>query len=261
MQAEIAIIGGSGLYDAELIEDTKQAKAYTPFGKTSDFITIGNFKGRKVAFLPRHGKGHTIPPHKINCRANIWALKELGVTRILAVNSCGSLQEKFKAGDIVIIDQFVDRTKNRPSTFYEEGKICHITVADPFCEELRKPLIEEGRKLKIPIHETGTYVCVEGPRFSTRAESKLFKQWGIDVVGMTLLPDCILAREAQICYASVALVTDYDVWAEKPVVYDEILQTMKKNVDKAKKLIFAAIPKIPFERKCFCKDALKNALI
>lgn len=258
-QAEIAIIGGSGLYDTAdtAVDDIKEIKVYTPYGRPSE-ITIGCYKDRKIAFLPRHGKGHQYPAHLVNYRANIWALKQLGVQRIFASNSCGSLQQNLKPGELVIIDQFIDCSR-RAATFYEGGKICHISTADPFCEELRKLLIETSKKLKLPIHEKGTYICVEGPRFSTRAESRLFRQWGADVIGMTLVPECVLAREAQICYASIALVTDYDVWAEKPVDFQEIVDTMAKNIDKTKKLVFSAIEKMP-ERSCECAHALDNAV-
>ncbi|MEM3382089.1 MAG: S-methyl-5'-thioadenosine phosphorylase [Candidatus Bathyarchaeia archaeon] len=259
--AEIAIIGGSGLYDQELLEDSKEIKVYTPYGRTSDLITIGNYMGRNVAFLPRHGRGHQIPPHAINYRANIWALRSLGVKRILSSNACGSLQERYKPGDILVLNQFIDRTKLRPSTFYDGGKVCHISSADPFCPELGRLLVQEGLSLGLSIHDGGTYVCIEGPRFSTRAESNLFRQWGADVVGMTVFPECVLAREAEICYGSIALVTDYDVWAAKPVSVDEVVRVMKANVDKAKKLFAAVIPKIPDRAECGCWSALKEALI
>ncbi|MCW3975033.1 MAG: S-methyl-5'-thioadenosine phosphorylase [Candidatus Bathyarchaeota archaeon] len=260
-KAEIAIIGGSGLYEQEMLENAEEIKVYTPFGRTSDMITIGKYYGKMVAFLPRHAKGHQIPPHKINFRANIWALKELGVKRILSSNACGSLQEKHSPGDILVIDQFIDRTKSRSSTFFDGGQICHISAADPFCPELGNLLINKGKDLGIKLFEGGNYVCIEGPRFSTRAESRLFRRWEADVVGMTVFPECVLAREAEICYSSIALVTDYDVWAEKPVSVDEIISTMKKNVDKAKTLFSAVIPEIPSDANCKCWNALKDALI
>jgi 5'-methylthioadenosine phosphorylase len=260
-KAEIAIIGGSGLYEQEMLEEVEEIKVYTPYGRTSDLITIGKYYGKKVAFLPRHAKGHQIPPHKINFRANIWALRELGVKRILSSNACGSLQEKHSPGDILVIDQFIDRTKNRASTFYDGGQVCHISVADPFCPELRKLLIKKGKNLGIRLFNGGTYICIEGPRFSTRSESRLFRQWGADVVGMTVFPECVLAREAEICYGSIALVTDYDVWAEQPVSVNEIISTMKKNVDKAKKLFSAVILEIPTNANCECWNSLNDALI
>jgi 5'-methylthioadenosine phosphorylase len=258
---DVAIIGGSGLYDQDLLEDPREVKVHTPYGRTSDLITLGNYEGRKIAFLPRHGRGHQIPPHNVNYRANIWALKELGVKRILSSNACGSLSEKHKPGDILVLDQFIDRTKSRSGTFYEGGQVCHISVADPFCPELGRLLVEEGRSLGIPVHGGGVYICIEGPRFSTKAESNLYKRWGADVVGMTIFPECVLARETEICYGSIALVTDYDVWAEKPVSVDVILDVMRANVNKAKQLFGSVIPKIPEKPACNCWSALSNALL
>jgi len=259
--AEVAIIGGSGLYDPDVLEEPNEIKVHTPYGRTSDLITLGSYMGKKVAFIPRHGKEHQIPPHNVNYRANIWALKQLGVRRILASNACGSLSEKHKPGDILVLGQFIDRTKSRPSTFYESGQVCHISVADPFCPELGSLLFNQGTSLGIHIRQGGTYVCIEGPRFSTRAESKLFRKWEADVVGMTIFPECVLAREVEICYGSIALVTDYDVWAEKPVSADEIITVIKANVDKAKRLFGKVIPLIPEKSGCDCGNALANAIL
>ncbi len=258
---EIGIIGGSGIYDPAILEDVKETKVYTPFGQTSSLISVGHYGDRKVAFIPRHGPRHQIPPHKIPFRANMWALKELGVKRIIAPSAVGSLREDYKPGELVLIDQFIDRTSGRADTFYEGGQVCHVSAADPFCPELCGVLLKAARKLKIPVHGKGTYVCIQGPRFSTRAESKLFRSWGADVVGMTLYPEAILAREAEICYASVSMVTDYDVWADKPVSTSEILATMSSNVDSFKRLIAEVIPQIPKERKCPCGEALKDAMV
>jgi len=259
--AEIAIIGGSGLYDQDLLEDVHDLKVRTPYGRTSDVLKIGQYLERKIVFLPRHGRGHQLPAHNVNYRANIWALKELGVKRILSSNACGSLSEKHKPGDILVLDQFIDRTKLRPSTFYEGGQVCHISAADPFCPELNSLLVNEGQSQQIPIKLGGTYVCIEGPRFSTRAESRMFRQWGADVVGMTVYPECVLAREMEICYGSLALVTDYDVWADKPVSVDEILNVLKSNVEKTKKLFALTIPKISQAATCNCWNALKDAVL
>ena len=259
--AEIAIIGGSGLYDQDLLENPRETKVHTPYGRTSEMIILGKYAGREIAFLSRHGRGHQIPAHNVNYRANIWALRQLGVKRILSSNACGSLSEKYIPGDIVVLDQFIDRTKSRHSSFYESGQVCHISVADPFCPELARLFVQEAKKLGISVHDKGTYVCIEGPRFSTRAESRLFGQWGADVVGMTVVPECVLAREAEICYGSIALVTDYDVWAEKPVNLEEILRVARSNVDKAKRLFGAIIPKIPERASCECWGALKNSLL
>jgi 5'-methylthioadenosine phosphorylase len=258
MKAEIGIIGGTGVYDPKLLENATTVEMSTPFGNPSDIITLGELAGKKIAFVNRHGKGHTIPPHKVNSRANIWALKELGVKRILAPNAVGSLKEEYKPGDVVVVDQFIDFTKKRDYTFYDGGKVYHVSLADPFCEELRKALIEAGKGLELQLHDKGTYICIEGPRFSTRAESRMFRSFA-DVIGMTLVPECQLAREAEICYASIATVTDYDVWAEKPVSTEEVLKTMKENLENVRKLIQEVIPKIPSERKCICREALKDA--
>ena len=259
--AEVAVIGGTGVYDPEIIEDAREVKVYTPFGAPSDRVTLGVYGRRDIAFIPRHGRGHQIPPHRINNRANIWALKELGVERIVASSAVGSLREDYGPGDFVITEQFIDRTKKRLDTFYEGGQLCHISSADPVCPQLHGFFVDHAKRLDLRVHPTGTYVCVEGPRFSTRAESKLFRQWGCDIIGMTLYPECVLAREAEICYISVAMVTDYDVWAERPVSAKEVAGIMKKNTDDFKKLIMGAIPNLPKERDCSCHKALENALL
>lgn len=259
-EVEIGVIGGTGVYDPKLLKNAEEIKVETKFGSPSDLITIGELEGRKIAFINRHGKGHTIPPHKVNYRANIWAMKELGVKRILAPAAVGSLKEEYKPGDIVILDQFIDFTKKRDYTFYDGGKVYHVSLADPFCDELRNALIDIGNSQKLPIHEKGTYVCIEGSRFSTRAESKMFR--GVaDVIGMTLVPECVLAREAEICYASIATVSDFDVWAEKPVSWEEIVRTMKENIEKVRNLLTETVSKIPVDRKCKCGEALKDACV
>lgn len=259
--AEIGIIGGTGIYDPEIFEQPKDVKIYTPYGKPSSLITIGKIDDKKVAFIPRHGRNHQIPPHKINFRANIWALKELGVKRIISPSAVGSLKKDYKPTEFVVIDQFIDRTKNRIDTFYEGGQVCHISTADPFCPNLRSIFLKSAKNLGLPHHDKGTYICIQGPRFSTRAESKLFRSWGAEVIGMTLYPECVLAKEAEICYISVSMITDYDVWAEKPVSANEIIKTMKKNVREFKKLVLKTIPEIPQKRNCSCKNALDEALL
>jgi 5'-methylthioadenosine phosphorylase len=258
--AEIAIIGGTGIYDPELFNNYKEIKIFTPYGSTSDLISLGEFAGKKIAFLQRHGRGHVIPPHKINFRANIWALKELGVKQIIASSAVGSLRDDYKPGEFVLTDQFIDRTKGRLDTFYEGGQICHISAADPICPSLRHFFADYAEKNNYPIHTNGTYVCIEGPRFSTRAESKLFRDWGCDIIGMTLYPEVILAREVEICYVTVSMVTDYDVWADKPVSAVEVLEIMQKNALNFKKLIMGAIPNLPKCDECSCQQALTNAL-
>ena len=259
-QAEIGIFGGTGIYDSGLLSETKEIILDTPFGKTSDSITVGIFKGKKVAFMPRHGRKHTIPPHLINFRANIWAFKEMGIKRIIAPSAVGSLQEKLKPGDLALPSQFIDFTKSRKLSFFEEEKVIHISVADPFCPELQSATIKAVDNLNLKIHKDCTYVCIEGPRFSTRAESKFYKNvLGADIIGMTLVPECQLAREAQICYVSISTVTDYDVWAEKPVTAKEVIETLTKNVETTKKILTLLPDLIPPERKCSCEKALTEA--
>ncbi len=253
---KIGIIGGSGFY--ELLEDPREVKIATPYGSPSAPVQMGKLEGVEVAFIPRHGIGHTIPPHKVNYRANIWALHELGVERIIGVNAVGSLQEEYKPGDIVFVDQFIDFTKKRDYTFYDGGKVYHVGFADPFCPEIRKVLIGSAKELGLQFKETGTYICIEGPRFSTRAESRMFRQFA-DIIGMTLVPEINLARELEICYANISMVTDYDVWADKPVDTKEVLETMAKNIDNVKALLKLAVPRIPEKRDCPCSKALENA--
>jgi 5'-methylthioadenosine phosphorylase len=260
-RAEIGVIGGTGVYDAELLVQPKEIKVFTPYGKTSDVITVGFFKKRKIAFIPRHGKGHQIPPHNINFRANVWALKELGVTRILAPAAVGSLRENLKPGDIILPDQFLDRTYGRSSSFFDGGQVCHISVADPFCPELSSIIYESGKELKLPIHKGGICIVIQGPRFSTKAESELYRKWGADIIGMTIVPECVLAREAEICYIPVATVTDYDVWRDRLVSAEDIVKTQAGNVEKTRRLLEYVIPRIPKRRLCACKIALKDALL
>jgi 5'-methylthioadenosine phosphorylase len=257
---EIGIIGGTGIYDSDLLKNTQEVNIDTPYGKPSDTITVGIFKGRKIAFLPRHGKKHTILPHMINFKANIWAFKELGVTRIIAPSAVGSLKEELEPGHFALPSQFLDFTKSRDGSFSEEGRVIHISVADPFCPELQLSIIQVTDKQNLKMHKDCTYVCIEGPRFSTKAESKLYRSTGADIIGMTLVPECQLAREAQICYASISTVTDYDVWAEKPVTAKEVLETLSKNVEKIKIVLTELIDKIPKTRSCSCDKALKEAV-
>jgi len=258
-QAEIGIFGGTGIYDPGLLQNVNEISIDTPFGKPSDSITIGTFNDRKVAFMPRHGKKHTIPPHMINYKANIWAFKELGVKRIIAPSAVGSLKEKIKPGHFALPSQFLDFTKSRNGSFSENGRVIHISVADPFCSELQDVILKVVKNLDITLHKDCTYVCIEGPRFSTKAESKFFRSTGADIIGMTLVPECQLAREAQICYASISTITDYDVWAEKPVTAKEVLETLSKNVELTKKLLTLLIDKIPKVRGCSCEKALTEA--
>ena len=261
--AEIGIFGGTGIYDSEMLHDSKEITIETPYGKTSDIITIGELNGKKVAFMPRHGKKHSIPPHMINYCANIWAFKELGITRIISPSAVGSLKEEIKPGDFVLPTQFIDFTKSRRNSFSENGRVIHISVADPFCPELQKTVLNTADKQSIDLHKDCTYTCIDGPRFSTKAESRFYKSIGADIIGMTLVPECQLAREAQICYTSIATVTDYDVWAEKPVTAKEVMETLSKNVQATKKLLVELIDNMPKDfatkRTCSCEKALTEA--
>ncbi len=263
MQAEFGVIGGTGLYDPKLLLNVQEITLDTPYGKPSDAITVGELGGKTVAFLPRHGKMHTIRPTDINVRANIWALKRLGVKRILAASTVGSLREDYQPGDIVFPDQFIDRTTCREQSFYSiaEGKVCHISVADPMCPQLHKALIDTAKNLNIKMHQTGTYVCIEGPRFSTKAESKMYQQWGADIIGMTMVPEVVLAREAEICYVNISTVTDYDCWKEHAVCLEDIVNTMRSNIANVKRIIAETIAKTPSECTCKCGSALTGAFV
>ncbi len=256
-KAEIAIIGGTGLFNANLLKGVKEVKIRTPYGGPSDSFVLGTFGGKKIALLARHGKGHNIPPHRINFRANIDALKKLGVSRIFALAAVGSLKEDFRAGEVVVPDQFIDWGK-QVHTFYDEGKFYHVSMADPFCPELNKLLVSTARSLKTPVHEKGTYLRIEGPQFSTRSASKMYRQFG-DIIGMTCIPEAILAREKEICLSIIATVTDYDVWAEKAVNYDDVKAVMRQNIANTEKILETVIPRLLKERSCICKDALKGA--
>jgi len=257
MQADIAIIGGTGVYDPKLLDNAQQVKVHTPYGPTSSPLVFGDFMGRKIVFLSRHGANHSIPPHKINFRANIWTLKEAGVKQILATCACGSLKQECKPGDIVIADQFVDFGRN-VTTFYDEGKFYHVSFTEPFCPELRKNLISASEKLGVPFHNKGIYVKIDGPQFSTAAASAMYRQFG-DIIGMTGVPEAILAREKEMCFAIIATITDYDTWNSKPVVFDEIKKVMAQNLDSTKRILEEVVPRLPLERSCLCKDALKGA--
>ncbi|HKI08933.1 MAG TPA: S-methyl-5'-thioadenosine phosphorylase [Nitrososphaeraceae archaeon] len=262
--AKIGIIGGTGMYDSNFFKYSKRVKVDTPYGETSDLVSLGDCFGTPIAFIPRHGRKHTIPPHKINSRANIWALKELGVTRILSPSVVGSLRKELRPGDIVVSDQFIDFTRQRDYTYYDNGQICHISMADPFCPELRQIAIQRIKNLlNYDVHSKGTYLCVEGPRFSTRAESLFFKDvLSADVIGMTLVPECVLAREAQLCYVSIAMITDYDVWSDSPVSTKAVLEILKMNVERTKKIVTDLASNIPPKRNiCDCSRALDGALI
>ena len=262
-KAKIAVIGGTGLENIEGLTEIQQVNIDTPFGKPSDVITIGKLDNTGIAFLPRHGRGHFISPTELPTRANIYALKSLGVEQIIAVCSCGSFKQELAPGHLVIPDQLIDRTRNRVSTFFTDGIVAHIGFAEPFCRELSQILYESAREARATVHAKGTYVCMEGPAFSTRAESKLYRSWGADVIGMTALPEAKLAREAEICYAIIACVTDYDSWWDpgKPVDVATIIKTLNDNIALSKQIIKLAVKKIPEHHECNCAHALDGAIV
>lgn len=260
----IGVIGGSGLYQMEGLTITGEKVVETPFGKPSDAIMLGRLGDSEVAFLPRHGRGHKILPHEINYRANIYAMKTLGVEKIISVSAVGSMKEKIKPGHLVIVDQFVDRTKCRVDTFFGEGIAVHASFADPVCQCLKKLAAASAKKIGAKVHDGGTYVCIEGPMFSSRAESNIYRSWNVDVIGMTNYQEAKLAREAEICYVTIALSTDYDCWRveEGPVDVAMVMNTMKENVAKAKATIREMIPKVDACKcACPCRSALKGAII
>ena len=261
MQAEFGVIGGTGLYDPKLLKNVQEITVDTPYGKPSDAITVGELSGKTVAFLPRHGKLHTIRPTDINVRANIWALKRIGVKRILAASTVGSLREDYQPGDMVLADQFLDRTTRREQSFYTiaEGKVCHISPAEPMCPQLHQTAITAAKTLKIKHHEVGTYICIEGPRFSTKAESRMYQKWGADIIGMTMVPEVVLAREAEICYTNISTVTDYDCWKDHNVCVDDIVAIMKVGIENVKKIIAETIAKTPSAQSCKCNHALTGS--
>lgn len=261
-EATVGVIGGSGLYEIEGLSDIKELEVSTPFGKPSDPIVVGTLQEKRVAFLPRHGRGHRILPGEVNVRANIYALKSLGVEWLIAVNACGSMKEEIAPMDVVIPDQIIDRTKGRVGTFFGNGLVVHVSFAEPFCPRLSDILYESAKKVGANVHKGGTYVCIEGPRFSTKAESKMHRLWDADIIGMTLIPEAVLAREAELCYASIALSTDYDVWheTEAPVTAEMVVERVQNNVETAKSTIKGALPLIPPERDCHCATALSVAI-
>lgn len=259
----LAIIGGSGLYSMAGLTDTRQYEPDTPFGKPSAPIVVGSLEGKRVAFLARHGTGHTIMPSEVPYRANIYALKALGVERIVSINACGSLREDYVPGHIVIPDQIFDNTKNRARTFFGEGLVAHVGVADPFCPDLSARLESAIKETDATVHHGGSFIIIEGPRFSTKAESNTYRSWGMSIIGMTAAPEAFLAREAEMCYAVMAHVTDYDVWhiSEAPVSVEMVIQTLNKNTRAAQEAIRQLLTSLPEERPCICDSALASAII
>jgi 5'-methylthioadenosine phosphorylase len=262
-EAKVGVVGGTGLYQLEGMTKVKELKVITPFGEPSDAIILGEIDGVKAAFLPRHGRGHFISPTEIPAKANIYALKSLGVEWIMSVATVGSLQENIRPLDIVIPDQIIDRTSLRQNTFFGRGIVGHIPFADPFCPVLGNILYDSARELKIRAHDGGTCIVMEGPQFSTRAESELYRSWGADVIYMTGLPEAKLAREAEICYAVIAVVTDYDCWKEtyEVVSAEMVVDNLKRGTETVKRLLKHAITRLPQKRNCICARALENAII
>jgi 5'-methylthioadenosine phosphorylase len=261
--ARIGIIGGSGLYDMAEVTDRETHVVSTPFGDPSGPFVLGTLRGRRVAFLARHGAGHRLLPSELNFRANIFGMKMLGVEYILSASAVGSLKEEYKPLDIVVPDQFIDRTKGRVSTFFGRGLAAHVGFAHPFCKKLSAVALGSGRRVGATMHEGGTYVCMEGPQFSTLAESRLYRSWGADIIGMTNLQEAKLAREAEICYSTIALVTDYDCWHpdHDSVTVEMVIAVLTQNAVTAQSIIADAVAQLPFERTCECATALKYALI
>ncbi len=259
----VGVIGGSGLYEMDGLTDIREVSIYTPFGAPSDSYLTGNLDGTQLVFLPRHGRGHRINPSEINFRANIYGMKQLGVSRILSISAVGSMREDIVPGDFVLIDQFFDRTRHRPDTFFNEGVVAHVMFGDPICEEVRQHLLAACRDTGVTTHDRGTYLNMEGPQFSTRAESKIYRQWGVDVIGMTNLQEAKLAREAEIGYSTVAMATDYDCWHEghDDVTVEAVIEIMQKNVSKARDVIRAAAPRVAAMGTCSCDSALQFAIM
>jgi 5'-methylthioadenosine phosphorylase len=259
--ADVGVFGGSGFYS--FLDDVEEVQIDTPYGPPSGPLSVGKIEGTAVAFLPRHGTKHQHPPHRVPYRANAWAMKELGVTRVVGPCAAGSLQPQVKPGSFVVCDQLVDWTSGREDTFYDGPETTHIGFAEPYCPEMRRVAVQEGRGLALDLHDRGTVVCVQGPRFSTRAESELFRQQGWEVINMTQYPEAVLARELELCYLNVALITDYDVGAEgedvEPVSHERVIKVFNENLAKLRDLLFRVVPGLPSERSCPCATALEGA--
>jgi 5'-methylthioadenosine phosphorylase len=259
----VGVLGGSGLYDIEGFEDKKSVALATPFGEPSDEFLIGRLDGVQTVFLPRHGRGHRLTPTEINSRANLWGMRKLGVSKIVSVSAVGSMREDVVPGDFVMIDQFFDRTRHRPDTFFGGGVVAHVGFADPVCEELRQTVLKAGESVDVKMHDGGTYLNMEGPQFSTKAESRIYRSWGVDVIGMTNLQEARLAREAEIAYCTVAMATDYDCWHEghDAVTVSAVIEIMQRNVGHARQLIRTALPQIAQLPPSPCEKALENAIM
>ena len=261
--ASIGIIGGSGLYELEGLTDVRWRRVRTPFGEPSDAYCVGRFGDRRVIFLPRHGRGHRLTPTELNFRANIWGLKSLGAQWVISISAVGSMKEAIRPLDLVVPAQFFDMTRRRVSSFFGDGIVAHVGMAEPVCPDLATALEKAARQTGATVHRGGTYICIEGPQFSTKAESRIYRGWGVDVIGMTNMPEAKLAREAELCYATLALATDYDVWHEthEAVSVEAVVQNLLKNVETAKDVLRAVIPAIGTARACECPRLLKSAVI
>jgi len=259
----LGVIGGSGLYNFEGLENQHTIEIETPFGKPSTSVVVGDLNGKSVAFLARHGIGHTITPSEVNYRANIYALKSLGINKVISVSACGSLREDYAPGDIIIPDQIFDFTHKRHRSFFGEGIVSHVSVADPFCKNLSAQLQNSLSKENVKVHMGGTYIAIEGPRFSTKAESHLYRSWGMSIIGMTAAPEVFLAREAELCYATMAHITDYDVWHEtvEPVTIEMVIKTLLSNTAVAQKSIVNLVENLAEDDECECHQSLKNSIV
>lgn len=262
-EIQVGIIGGSGLYQMPDLTDAERISVETPFGPPSDSLTIGRLSGLRVAFLPRHGRHHQFSPSNVPARANFWALKSLGVRQVISINAVGSMREDIVPLDLVVPDQIFDRTLNRDRSFFEDGLVVHVAFADPFCPALRSALNAAARSSGARVHGRGTYICIEGPQFSTRAESRIYRSWGVDVIGMTAMPEARLAREAELCYAVLAMATDYDAWheTEEPVNVSVVVENLRRNTETAQTVIRGVIPKLAQVNACGCGSALAHAII
>lgn len=262
-EVKIGVIGGSGLYQMNELKDVEEVTLQTPFGDPSDAFILGTLEGKRIAFLARHGRGHRVTPTEINYRANIFGFKKLGVEWLISVSAVGSMKEHIKPLDFVIPDQFYDNTKRRISTFFGNGIVGHVGFANPICPELAELFEQSCRKSGVTTHRDGTYICIEGPQFSTKAESRIYRQWGVDVIGMTNMPEAKLAREAEICYATIALVTDFDCWheSEEIVTIEAVIATLMKNVNNARAVLRNIVQGFPLKRNCECSTALANGVI
>lgn len=262
-EARIGVIGGSGLYEMEGLKILEQREIETPFGAPSDPFVVGELEGQNVAFLARHGQGHRLLPSELNYRANIYGFKVLGVDWVISVSAVGSMKLEYQPTDILVPDQFFDRTRHRPDTFFGNGLVAHVSLADPICPSLSEVFVGAAKDAGARVHVGGTYVCMEGPQFSTRAESEIYRQWGVDVIGMTNLQEAKLAREAEICYATLAMITDYDCWheEEEAVSGEAVMEVVRQNASTAQDVVRRVIRKLPMERKCPCPTALEMSLI